>query len=161
MLQVHKVGVLDIRLFNSDRHGGNLLVREVEGEGVILVPIDHGLCLPAYQHLDMPTQPVWFSWAQASTPFSPEVVQYIQDLDVEADVEILGKCGVEPDSVVTFRLCHTLLQGAVVGMAPCSYTLRDIGELLVASTVEEPTIFATWVCQACAEVKSCIQTLTL
>lgn len=45
--EVHKISVLDIRLANADRHGGNILVCRREGEGrFLLVPIDHGYCLP-------------------------------------------------------------------------------------------------------------------
>eukprot|EP00656_Telonema_subtile_P028802 TRINITY_DN3143_c0_g1_i2.p1 TRINITY_DN3143_c0_g1~~TRINITY_DN3143_c0_g1_i2.p1 ORF type:complete len:593 (-),score=86.63 TRINITY_DN3143_c0_g1_i2:39-1817(-) len=148
--QVHKVGVLDIRLFNTDRHGGNLLVREQDDE-VVLVPIDHGLCLPDYRHLEMPTQPVWFLWEQATLPFNDDVVQYVEGLSLEEDVEILEKEGLEPESIVTFRLVHTLLQGAVVGMSPCCYTLRDLGELVVQNMVDRPSIFQSWVQQGIAE----------
>ncbi|KAG6712757.1 hypothetical protein I3843_05G110600 [Carya illinoinensis] len=47
---VHRIGILDVRIFNTDRHAGNLLVRKLDGVGrfgqVELIPIDHGLCLP-------------------------------------------------------------------------------------------------------------------
>ncbi|RVW88956.1 Phosphatidylinositol 4-kinase gamma 2 [Vitis vinifera] len=44
--EVHKITVLDIRLANADRHAGNILVSK-EGEGqLVLIPIDHGYCLP-------------------------------------------------------------------------------------------------------------------
>lgn len=60
---VHRIGILDIRLFNTDRHAGNMLVRvpRVAGESSAnlrqpslrmeqgqyeLIPIDHGFCLP-------------------------------------------------------------------------------------------------------------------
>eukprot|EP00658_Telonema_sp_P-2_P008662 TRINITY_DN13273_c0_g1_i2.p1 TRINITY_DN13273_c0_g1~~TRINITY_DN13273_c0_g1_i2.p1 ORF type:complete len:646 (+),score=142.43 TRINITY_DN13273_c0_g1_i2:281-2218(+) len=144
---VHKIGILDVRLFNTDRHGGNLLVREQDGQ-VQLVPIDHGLCLPDYHYLEMPTQPVWYQWEQAQVPFDDEACRYISSLSLEDDIEILLKCGVEPDSIVTFKLAHTLLRGAVVDMAPCAYTLRDLGELLVQTTVDEPSVFEAWVQQS-------------
>lgn len=45
--EVHKISVLDIRLANADRHAGNILVQK-DGEGgqIVLIPIDHGYCLP-------------------------------------------------------------------------------------------------------------------
>ncbi|KAE8661745.1 RING/U-box protein, putative isoform 1 [Hibiscus syriacus] len=47
---IHRIGILDVRFLNTDRHGGNLLVRKLGGVGgfgkVELIPIDHGLCLP-------------------------------------------------------------------------------------------------------------------
>lgn len=44
--EVHKITVLDLRLANTDRHAGNILVYR-DKDGVLkLVPIDHGYCLP-------------------------------------------------------------------------------------------------------------------
>lgn len=45
--EVHKISVLDIRLANTDRHAGNILVNKDHEDGHIrLIPIDHGYCLP-------------------------------------------------------------------------------------------------------------------
>nr|XP_012574144.1 phosphatidylinositol 4-kinase gamma 4 isoform X2 [Cicer arietinum] len=45
--EVHKITVLDIRLANADRHAGNILLgREKENDQAVLIPIDHGYCLP-------------------------------------------------------------------------------------------------------------------
>lgn len=45
--EVHKISVLDIRLANADRHAGNILVaKDVEDGPTVLIPIDHGYCLP-------------------------------------------------------------------------------------------------------------------
>ena len=49
--EVHKIGILDIRLFNEDRHGGNLLIdfsKAGFGEDASgrLIPIDHEYVLP-------------------------------------------------------------------------------------------------------------------
>lgn len=44
--EVHKISVLDIRLANADRHGGNILMTKDENGKIVLVPIDHGYCLP-------------------------------------------------------------------------------------------------------------------
>lgn len=45
--EVHKISVLDIRLANADRHAGNILVCSDGKENkIMLVPIDHGYCLP-------------------------------------------------------------------------------------------------------------------
>ena len=47
---VHHIGILDIKILNTVRHAGNLLVRELKVVGSFgeaeIVPIDHGLCLP-------------------------------------------------------------------------------------------------------------------
>lgn len=84
----------DIRLFNTDRHAGNMLVRtskDTMGSSVNLlsrmsdsqyelVPIDHGFCLP--ESLDAPYFE-WLHWPQAMLPFSEEELEYIEKLDIE------------------------------------------------------------------------------
>ncbi|CAL5344137.1 unnamed protein product [Camellia sinensis] len=44
--EVHKISVLDIRLANADRHAGNILVQRDSDGQIVLIPIDHGYCLP-------------------------------------------------------------------------------------------------------------------
>ncbi len=73
---VHRIGLLDIRLFNTDRHAGNMLVRKPRQQGSSmnlsaltrlvdaqyeLVPIDHGFCLP--EALEAPYFE-WLYWPQ-------------------------------------------------------------------------------------------------
>ena len=59
---IHRIGILDIRIFNTDRHGGNLLVKNLDNGSSCfeaqtkLIPIDHGLCLP--ESLEDP----YFEW---------------------------------------------------------------------------------------------------
>ncbi|XP_016443011.2 phosphatidylinositol 4-kinase gamma 7 [Nicotiana tabacum] len=87
---VHRIGILDIRIFNTDRHAGNLLVRKLDGVGrfgqVELIPIDHGLCLP--ETLEDPYFE-WIHWPQASIPFSEDELEYIEKLDPVRDSEML------------------------------------------------------------------------
>lgn len=44
--EVHKISVFDIRMANADRHGGNLLIGKGDEGQTVLIPIDHGYCLP-------------------------------------------------------------------------------------------------------------------
>ncbi|KAF8747747.1 hypothetical protein HU200_013153 [Digitaria exilis] len=89
---IHRIGILDIRIFNTDRHGGNLLVKKLENESgrfearTELIPIDHGLCLP--ESLEDPYFE-WIHWPQASIPFSEEELEYIKNLDPVKDAEML------------------------------------------------------------------------
>ncbi|CAH9119720.1 unnamed protein product [Cuscuta europaea] len=87
---VHRIGILDVRIFNTDRHAGNLLVRKLDGIGgfgqVELIPIDHGLCLP--ENLEDPYFE-WIHWPQASIPFSDDELDYIDRLDPIKDSEML------------------------------------------------------------------------
>lgn len=94
---VHRIGILDIRLFNTDRHAGNMLVRVVRNPSTgasgaakmpaligepqyELIPIDHGFCLP--ETLEA-CYFEWLHWPQAMLPFSEEELQYIRDIDIE------------------------------------------------------------------------------
>ncbi|KAL6605778.1 hypothetical protein ACP70R_041431 [Stipagrostis hirtigluma subsp. patula] len=88
---VHRIGILDIRIFNTDRHAGNLLVRKLTREGKFgnqteLIPIDHGLCLP--ECLEDPYFE-WIHWPQASIPFSEDELEYIANLDPMKDADML------------------------------------------------------------------------
>ncbi|XP_072985090.1 phosphatidylinositol 4-kinase gamma 5-like [Typha latifolia] len=89
---VHRIGILDVRIFNTDRHAGNLLVRRLDdgsgrfGAQTELIPIDHGLCLP--ESLEDPYFE-WIHWPQASIPFSDDELEYIANLDPVKDSEML------------------------------------------------------------------------
>ncbi|KAG6516993.1 phosphatidylinositol 4-kinase gamma 5-like isoform X1 [Zingiber officinale] len=89
---IHRIGILDIRIFNTDRHAGNLLVRKIEngvgrfGGRMELIPIDHGLCLP--EGLEDPYFE-WIHWPQASVPFSEDELEYIANLDPVKDCDML------------------------------------------------------------------------
>ncbi len=68
---VHRIGILDLRLYNTDRHAGNLLtskpasasrdrlstgLSKLEDAKINLTPIDHGFCLPEA------LEPPYFEW---------------------------------------------------------------------------------------------------
>lgn len=134
---VHRIGILDIRLFNTDRHAGNMLVRIprdsscanlkariAEGQ-YELIPIDHGFCLP--ETLEAPYFE-WLHWPQAMLPFSEEELAYIRRLDVEADKELLRKelPNLRPDCLRVMELTTMLLKrGAEAGL-----TLFEIASIM-------------------------------
>lgn len=141
--QVHRIGILDLRILNTDRHAGNILVRKQKSEdavhlsggaawerslgddSVVLIPIDHGLCLP--ESLEDPYFE-WLHWPQASMPFSDEELQYIAALDPFADAEMLKKelPMLRESSLRTLIVCTIFLQrGAAAGL-----TLAEIGGMM-------------------------------
>lgn len=99
---VHRIGILDVRILNTDRHAGNILVRKLPQEkcnswtlfdlhvydALELIPIDHGLCLP--EAIDDPYFE-WLHWPQAALPFSEEELEYIKNLNAASDAELLRK----------------------------------------------------------------------
>ncbi|ESQ35457.1 hypothetical protein EUTSA_v10007082mg [Eutrema salsugineum] len=150
---VHRIGILDIRILNTDRHGGNLLVKKLDDGGVgkfgqvELIPIDHGLCLP--ETLEDPYFE-WIHWPQASIPFSEEELDYIQRLDPVKDCEMLRR------ELPMFReaclrvlvLCTVFLKEA----AAYGLCLAEIGEMMTRefrAGEEEPSELET----VCIEAK--------
>ncbi|XP_047315242.1 phosphatidylinositol 4-kinase gamma 1-like [Impatiens glandulifera] len=118
---IHRIGVLDIRVLNLDRHTGNMLLIE----GKELIPIDHGLCLP--ERLDDPYLE-WLHWPQALVPFSESEVEYIMSLDPMKDAEIIRNevPSIRESSVRVLVLCTVFLKGAVVA----GLSLARIGEMM-------------------------------
>ncbi|CDY48067.1 BnaA06g33610D [Brassica napus] len=123
---VHRIGILDVRIFNTDRHGGNLLVKKVGTFGEVeLIPIDHGLCLP--ETLEDPYFE-WIHWPQASIPFSDEEIEYIQKLDPVKDCEMLRRelPMIREACLRVLVLCTVFLKEA----ASYGLCLAEIGEMM-------------------------------
>ncbi|XP_073148833.1 phosphatidylinositol 4-kinase gamma 5-like [Henckelia pumila] len=138
---VHRIGILDIRILNTDRHAGNLLVRKLDGDGrfgqVELIPIDHGLSLP--ESLEDPYFE-WIHWPQASIPFSDDELEYIKDLDPVRDSEMLRNelPMIREACLRVLFLCTIFLKEA----AAYGLCLAEIGEMMsreFRSSEEEPS----------------------
>ncbi|XP_009381646.2 phosphatidylinositol 4-kinase gamma 6 [Musa acuminata AAA Group] len=128
---IHRIGILDIRIFNTDRHGGNLLVRKLEGvTGRVgaqteLVPIDHGLCLP--ESLEDPYFE-WIHWPQASIPFSEDELKYIADLDPVKDSEMLRmELPMIREACLRVLILSTIFLKEAAAFGLC---LAEIGEMM-------------------------------
>ncbi|CAI9096402.1 OLC1v1032545C1 [Oldenlandia corymbosa var. corymbosa] len=126
---VHRIGILDVRILNTDRHAGNLLVRKHNGAGnfsqVELIPIDHGLCLP--ESLEDPYFE-WIHWPQASIPFSEDELEYIEKLDPVKDSEMLRAelPMIREACLRVLILCTIFLKEA----AAYGLCLAEIGEMM-------------------------------
>lgn len=130
---VHRIGILDIRIFNTDRHAGNLLVKRVESGGngrfgraiMELIPIDHGLCLP--ENLEDPYFE-WIHWPQASIPFSEEELKYIAKLDPVKDSEMLkSKLPMIREACLRVLVLSTIFLKEAASFGLC---LAEIGEMM-------------------------------
>lgn len=133
---VHKISVLDIRLANADRHAGNILVhKDSDGGQIVLVPIDHGYCLPeSFEDCTFD----WLYWPQAKKPYSAETLEYIKSLDAEQDIELLKFYGWELPSECArnFRISTMLLKkGAERGLTPFA-----IGSIMCRKTLNEESV---------------------
>lgn len=128
---VHMIAVLDIRLANQDRHGGNVLVTEPHKKTYKLVPIDHGSCLPRVSSL-AETSFLWLFWAQAKEAFSPSTLDFIASLDSREDEQLLQQHlptghELELDALLTLHLCTAFLQICAVERHMSAY---EIGMLM-------------------------------
>lgn len=114
--EVHKIAVLDLRILNLDRNEGNILVQKVEAEQTSasspeykLIPIDHGLTIPdslSIQSFDL----AWLSYDQAKEPFSKKTLDYIQKLNVDADIRFLEtNFKVRPECLRNMKISTLLL----------------------------------------------------
>ncbi|XP_042505925.1 phosphatidylinositol 4-kinase gamma 4-like [Macadamia integrifolia] len=132
--EVHKISVLDIRLANADRHAGNILVGKEE-DRTVLIPIDHGYCLP--ENFEDCTFE-WLYWPQAKEPYTTETVEYIRSLDAERDISLLKFCGwnISRECARTLHISTMLLKkGADRGLTPFA-----IGSIMCRETLKKESV---------------------
>jgi len=124
---VHRIGIFDVRSFNTDRHGGNMLAVAREdpkpGDSLYdLVPIDHGFCFPTGLS---EANWEWLYWPQAKKPFDEETLAFIASIDLDEDSKLLRNLGLSEEAVRVNQMTTTLLkQGAAAGL-----TLFEIAKL--------------------------------
>ncbi|POM60160.1 Phosphatidylinositol 3 and 4-Kinase-like protein [Phytophthora palmivora] len=144
---VQAIAILDIRLANQDRHGGNMLVIEpaqvvtqtstavvtksIAGKKVSLIPIDHGACLPRISALSE-TAFMWLLWPQAKQPFSTAAREYIRALDADSDLKLLennlpADYQLEREAMLTLHVCTALLKFCALDRQMTAY---DIGMIM-------------------------------
>uniref|UniRef100_A0A7S2W994 PI3K/PI4K catalytic domain-containing protein n=2 Tax=Mucochytrium quahogii TaxID=96639 RepID=A0A7S2W994_9STRA len=122
---VHRIGVLDIRILNCDRHSGNMMRGIKSGK---LVPIDHGTSFPNACNLNELSKVSleWLMYPQAKKPFSAELLQEIQDINIEDNLDTLAAIGLDEGVQISVWMSTTLLKiGAKHGK-----TLYEIGSLI-------------------------------
>ena len=88
-----------------------------------LVPIDHGLCLPDFRHLDQ-AEFEWLYWKQAQQPLSKKDIQLIASFDGNKLAGILRGLGLSSGSVLTARIMAVVLQQTAIKHG---WNLREIG----------------------------------
>mmetsp|Transcript_16819 Transcript_16819/g.37214 ORF Transcript_16819/g.37214 Transcript_16819/m.37214 type:complete len:387 (+) Transcript_16819:122-1282(+) len=121
---VHRIGVLDIRIVNRDRHSQNLMRNKTTGK---LVPIDHGASFPsAFDGGLSEASFEWLMYPQAKLPFTADMLKTIEEIDAEKDVINLQKIGLKEGAQLSTWMATTLLkEGAKSGL-----TLFDIGSMI-------------------------------
>jgi len=119
---VHKIGILDIRILNLDRNDENILVKK-EADTLRLIPIDHTYSLP-------PTIQTpyfeWMYWKQAKLGFSDEMKDEVNKINIAEDAKLLRNIGIDEDSIMTMRITTTLLKKMVAK----GKTLFEIAQMI-------------------------------
>ncbi|KAG7393045.1 Phosphatidylinositol 4-kinase type 2-beta [Phytophthora boehmeriae] len=142
--QVHRIALLDVRVFNTDRHPGNILLIG-DKKPYTMVPIDHGCILPSWFHLSE-ARFDWLEYPQCREAFSPAALQYIDGLDAEEDAKTLRALGIREECVTTLKICTLFLQLA----AARSKTLYWMGNFMQrAGCFQLPSPLETTVQRAC------------
>lgn len=148
--EVHKISVLDIRMANADRHGGNILLSKDENGKTILIPIDHGYCLPkSFEDCTFD----WLYWPQTRKPYSPDTIEYIKSLDAEEDIALLKFHGwdLPLEYARTLHISTMLLKkGVERGLTPF-----DIGNIMCRATLNKESIIEEIVQEAEDSVLPC------
>ncbi|KAK9274998.1 hypothetical protein L1049_022255 [Liquidambar formosana] len=133
--EVHKISVFDVRMANTDRHAGNILVSKGEDGRIVLIPIDHGYCLPeTFEDCTFD----WLNWPQSHQPYTPDTIDYIKSLNVEQDIAILKFHGwnLSRECARTFRISTMLLKkGAMIGLTPFA-----IGNIMCRKTLNKESM---------------------
>jgi len=132
---------LDIRLLNTDRNDGNILVKR--DDKITLIPVDHGYCLPDVMEIAW-CDWVWLDWPQAKRPFVKPVLDYINAIDVEKDYNLLKKLGIREPCLKLMKIATmTLKKGAEAGL-----TLHQIGQIISRNNLELPSHLEVIVAQS-------------
>jgi hypothetical protein len=141
---VHRIGILDLRTLNGDRHDGNMLVPKADPHS--LVPIDHSYILP--EGFADPDQLDWMGWPQSKVAFSQEELSYIARLDAEGDRKTVSEALNSPESGDTLYAATRALQIAAAN----GYTLREIAEFVRRETLTQPSGLESLISECRGEV---------
>lgn len=143
---VQAVACLDIRIFNTDRHTGNLLLAGSKPHQ--LISIDHGCVLPAWWALDSARFDAWLEWPHVKAPVSEATLALVRQVEdtLPHVIQELGRLEIPLEAIWTFRICTLLLVTCVLrhGM-----TLRAIGLLMSRADPAEPCWLECQIEKAC------------
>jgi hypothetical protein len=111
--EIHKIAILDIRLMNADRNSANILCKRNPDNTIELVPIDHGYGLRDVCDVSWMDW-CWLDWPQLKEPLSDKSREYVLNLDIDADAEMLKeKLNISEKAIDYFRASGKLLQEGV------------------------------------------------
>lgn len=128
------LALLDMHIFNMDRHSGNLLLlckQRPHGLG----PIDHGCCLPPWWKLAEANFDAWITWSHLNTKPSEATRKLALQADgcLQTRLPQIVEAGLEPDAVVTLTLCTRFV---AVGVGELGIPCAQLAKLLLREDFE-------------------------
>ena len=133
VFEAQKIAVLDIRICNTDRNEGNILLRFHNENDIELIPIDHGMCLPSlleFNDLDF----CWYSWPQIEQPIDERIKKIVMQIDINNDISMLTKNFHFRHVCLRNMKCMNILlkEGVMQGV-----TLKQIAELFCRTDYDD------------------------
>jgi len=128
--EIHKMGLLDILILNTDRNEENVLVHQskTDKKDHEFIFIDHGLCFS--RRLDITIDSwAWLFWKQANIPFSQEIKHCIFNLNGEMFVNAMEALLMPNSTVFYFQVILCLVKHCV----RADMTLRQIANIIVSN----------------------------
>jgi len=140
------VACFDIRIFNTDRHSGNLLLAGPRPHKIVC--IDHGCALPAWWALESSRFDAWMEWPHVSAPPSPATLSLVSQVgtDLPQVIQELEKLGLPKQAIWTLEICTLLLQKCILKHG---LTLRSVALLMTRAEPAEPCWLERTVASAC------------
>jgi len=124
--EIHRIGLLDCRMVNCDRHAGNMLVKDSNLSKKHLIPIDHSFSLPSIRHLEDLSWFGWMAYPQAKRPLSQASKDYVAQINLARDVRTARSLGIRDECIRTLILSTVFLKAAVAH----GLTLFEIGQMM-------------------------------
>lgn len=148
---VHRIGLLDIRILNLDRNEENILLQRKKssygGYEWKAIPIDHGYSIPNDLNIGW-CDWCWFEYPQTTKPFDQEMIDYVKSIDFDKIAKMLHNyLKINDKCIKNLKIAHTwLLMGVTEGL-----TLYDIAYVMLRhdNNMEEPSIL-----EQCCELAS-------
>jgi len=129
------LALLDLRVFNTDRHGGNLLLLGSDWPKMP-GPIDHGCCLPPWWALGEARFEAWMDWPQLSDQPSDAARTLAAEArrQLPRSCELLKELHLNIASIATLRICTCLV---AVGVVDLGMPLAKLAQLMVREDYKE------------------------
>jgi hypothetical protein len=134
--EAQAVACFDIRVFNTDRHAGNLLLAGPKPHRIVC--IDHGCVLPAWWALDMARFDAWADWPHVAIPPTPATLELVTQIgeSLPRVVQELEKLDIGAEAIWTMRICTSLLQE---GVLKHGLSLRRVSLLMTRADPSVPS----------------------